>query len=137
MFHGNPSITLVGGLVAPPEVKFTSGGHALATFSVVTVDRRRTETGGWEDVDKTYWNCAAWRRTAENLVDCDLQPGDKVIVVGQVRQEHWENAEGEKRSAYKVTADHVGVGLDYRSVSVKRAERTTTAEAPASEEAPW
>jgi len=137
MFHGNPVITVVGGLVSPPEVKFTANGHALAVFSLVTVDRRRTETGGYEDVDKTYWDCVAWRRTAENLADSDLQPGDKVIVVGQVKQEHWETKEGEKRSKYKVTADHVGVGLDFRSVTVKRTERTTASAAPAPENAPF
>jgi single-strand DNA-binding protein len=139
MYHGNPVVTLAGGLVAPPEVKFTSGGIALATFTVVTTDRKRTEGGAFEDTDKTYWDCTAWRRTAENLAESDLRPGDRVIVLGTIRQENWETKEGEKRSKHKVQADHVGVGLDFRSVSVRRVDRESapSSEATASESAPF
>jgi single-strand DNA-binding protein len=126
VFIGNPVVTIVGGLVATPEVKFTPGGHALAAFTLVSTDRKRMESGAWEDVDKTYWNCVAWRRTAENLAESDLKPGDKVIAIGVVRQENWEDKEGNKRSTMKFTAEHVGVALDYNSVSVKRADRSAT-----------
>ena len=120
MFHGNPVITIIGNLVSDPDVRFTSGGHALASFSVVTNDSKRGADGTYEDVDTSFWNCVAWRRVAENLAESDLHKGDKVILVGTIRQENWETKEGEKRSGYKVTADHIGPALDYRTVAVRR-----------------
>lgn len=131
MFHGNPVITIAGNLVSEPEVKFTSGGHALATFSVVTNDSKRGADGSYEDVDTSFWNCVAWRRTAENLAESGLQKGDKVILIGTIRQENWETKEGEKRHGYKVTADHIGPALDFRTVEIKRPTRSTTAKADA------
>jgi single-strand DNA-binding protein len=131
MFHGNPVITVVGNLVSDPEVKFTQGGHALANFSVVTSDSKRGADGSYEDVNTSFWNCVAWRRTAENLAESDLHKGDKVILIGTIHQESWETKEGEKRSGYKVTADHIGPALDFRTVSVNRPTRSTEAKAGA------
>ncbi|NIP98378.1 MAG: single-stranded DNA-binding protein, partial [Akkermansiaceae bacterium] len=54
-----PSIFVEGNLTDEPELRFTPSGKAMATFTVVSSDRRRNDAGEWEDVDTSFFNCVA------------------------------------------------------------------------------
>lgn len=110
------SITITGNLVADPELKFTSNGKALATFTVVTSKSSKNADGTWESTDTTFWDIKAWGQTAENCADA-LRKGVSVIVVGTAVQESWEDKNtGAKRSKIAITAWNVGVDMKRHTI---------------------
>jgi single-strand DNA-binding protein len=46
-------VTVTGNLPRDPEISYTATGHPRATFTVASTERRRTESGKWEDGDTT------------------------------------------------------------------------------------
>lgn len=126
-------ITLTGRLVADPEIKFGASGMPIANMRVVTSGRRKTDAG-WEDTDTTFWGVTAFRQLAENVAE-SLTKGDQVIVTGKVKSREWQDNDGNKRTSWEVTADHVGPDLSRATAKVQRVQRDKPA-APASDD-PW
>lgn len=126
-------ITLTGRLVTDPEIKFGASGMPIANLRVVTSGRRKTDAG-WEDTDTTFWGVTAFRQLAENVAE-SLTKGDQVIVTGKVKSREWQDNDGNKRTSWEVTADHVGPDLSRATAKVQRAQRDKPA-APANDD-PW
>src|SRR6185312_3324364 len=120
---GDTPITVVGNLVADPELRFTPSGQPVATFRVASTPRLRDNaTGEWKDGDSLFLSCNVWRQAAENVAE-SLQRGMRVIVTGRLRQRNYETKEGEKRTVYEVEVDDVGPSLRNASAKVNRASR--------------
>jgi single-strand DNA-binding protein len=98
-------ITLVGRLVADPELTFVSSGTAKVALRVVTSTRYK-DGDEWKDKDTTFWNVTIWRQAAENVAE-SLTKGDAVVVVGKMKSREYETAQGEKRTAWEVDASAV------------------------------
>jgi single-strand DNA-binding protein len=125
MAAGDTPITVVGNLVADPELRFTPSGQPVATFRVASTPRMRDNaTGEWKDGDSLFLSCNVWRQAAENVAE-SLQRGMRVIVTGRLRQRNYETKEGEKRTVYEVEVDDVGPSLKNASAKVNRASRGT------------
>ncbi len=123
MAMGDTPITVVGNLVADPELRFTPSGQPVATFRVASTPRMRDNaTGEWKDGDSLFLSCNVWRQAAENVAE-SLQRGMRVIVTGRLRQRNYETKEGEKRTVYEVEVDDVGPSLRNASAKVNRASR--------------
>ena len=123
MAAGDTPITVVGNLVADPELRFTPSGQPVATFRVASTPRMRDNaTGEWKDGDSLFLTCNVWRQAAENVAE-SLQRGMRVIVTGRLRQRNYETKEGEKRTVYEVEVDDVGPSLRNASAKVNRASR--------------
>jgi single-strand DNA-binding protein len=124
MAAGDTPITIVGNLVADPELRFTSSGQPVATFRVASTPRvRDAQTNEWKDGDSLFLTCNVWRQAAENVAE-SLQRGMRVIVSGRLRQRQYETKEGEKRTVYEVEVDDVGPSLRNASAKVTRANRS-------------
>ena len=124
MAAGDTPITIVGNLVADPELRFTSSGQPVATFRVASTPRiRDNATNEWKDGDSLFLTCNVWRQAAENVAE-SLQRGMRVIVSGRLRQRSYETKEGEKRTVYEVEVDDVGPSLRNASAKVTRAQRS-------------
>jgi single-strand DNA-binding protein len=123
MAAGDTPITIVGNLVADPELRFTSSGQPVATFRVASTPRiRDAATNEWKDGDSLFLSCNVWRQAAENVAE-SLQRGMRVIVSGRLRQRSYETKEGEKRTVYEVEVDDVGPSLRNASAKVNRVSR--------------
>ncbi len=123
MAMGDTPITVVGNLVADPELRFTPSGQPVATFRVASTPRMRDNaTGEWKDGDSLFLSCNVWRQAAENVAE-SLQRGMRAIVTGRLRQRNYETKEGEKRTVYEVEVDDVGPSLRNASAKVNRASR--------------
>ena len=124
MAAGDTPITIVGNLVADPELRFTSSGQPVATFRVASTPRiRDAATNEWKDGDSLFLSCNVWRQAAENVAE-SLQRGMRVIVSGRLRQRSYETKEGEKRTVYEIEVDDVGPSLRNASAKVNRANRS-------------
>ena len=118
----NPTLHICGNLVAPPEIRFTPNGAAVANFTVVTSDRRKSQAGEWEDDgEPAFWDCSVWRQ-AEKLGELAWPKGHPVVVVGKLKQRSYEARDGGgKRRATDLLVDAVGtdeVALSRRQSSL-------------------
>jgi single-strand DNA-binding protein len=123
MAAGDTPITVVGNLVADPELRFTASGQPVATFRIASTPRiRDNATNEWKDGDSLFLTCNVWRQAAENVAE-SLQRGMRVIVTGRLKQRNYETKEGEKRTVFEVEVDDVGPSLRNASAKVNRASR--------------
>lgn len=117
---GETEITIVGNLTADPELRFTTNGVALASFTIAstprTFDRQANE---WRDGETLFLRCTVWREYAENVAN-SLTKGTRVIARGNLRQRSYETKEGERRTSYEVDVDEIGPALRYATAQVQR-----------------
>jgi single-strand DNA-binding protein len=124
-------VHLVGRLTRDPDLRFTSKGDAVASFTVVTSRRfLNKQTNEWEDADTSFWDCSVFRQTAEHVAE-SLQQGMEVIVHGKIAQREYETREGEKRKTVQVTVDAVGPSLRFQTAKVSKTSRSNGAAPPA------
>lgn len=122
MAQGDTQITVVGNLVADPELKYTNNGAAVANFRVASTPRFFRD-GQWVDGEGLFLTCNVWREAAENVVE-SLSKGMRVIVQGRLRQRSYETREGERRTIFEVEVDEVGPSLRFASAQVTRNQRS-------------
>ena len=106
----NNHITAIGRLTEDAAVRFTAQGSPVANFTIAFNERRKNASGDWEDGQAHFLDVTAWRALAESCAD--LTKGQRVVVVGELKSRHWDTKEGEKRTAWQVEAEEVGVLLD-------------------------
>ncbi|KPM50235.1 single-stranded DNA-binding protein [Frankia sp. R43] len=122
-------ITIAGNLANDPELRFTPNGAAVASFVIACTERRRDpNTGEWSDGATSYHRCTAWRQTAENAA-ASLNKGDRVLVVGTLRQSSWADKQsGETRYGWDVQVDEVAVSVKFHAARSLRPERSGAAD---------
>lgn len=121
---GDTQITVIGNLVADPELRFTSTGQAVVNFRVASTPRYfDKQSNEWKDGEALFLSCNAWRQYAENVSE-SLTKGMRVIVVGRLKQRSWETKEGERRTVLEVEVDEVGPALRSATAKVSRMERS-------------
>lgn len=115
-----PTITLIGNATGDAELRFTPSGAAVANLSMA-VNPRDKQGDQWVDGEPNFYRVAAWRDLAENVAE-SVRRGDRIIVVGRLRQREYEH-NGEKRTSLDVTADHVGLDLRFSTARATKAQR--------------
>ena len=95
-------VTLVGRLVADPELRYTQGGVPVVSLRLA-VDREFKNADGKRDTD--FINCTAWRKVAE-IVQQYTKKGSLILVSGSLQQDNYEK-DGEKRYTVKVVVDTI------------------------------
>jgi single-strand DNA-binding protein len=120
---GDTTITVVGNLTADPELRFTSSGAAVASFTVASTPRTfDRQSGEWKDGEALFMRCSIWRQAAENVAE-SLTRGARVIVSGRLKPPSYDTREGEKRTVIELEVDEVGPSLRYATAKVNRANR--------------
>lgn len=123
MAQGDTPITLVGNLVADPELRYTPSGSAVANFRVASTPRRfDSQSNQWVDGEALFLACNIWRNAAENVAN-SLNKGDRVIVTGRLRQRSFDTREGERRTVFEVQVDEVGPSLKYATCLTEKNPR--------------
>lgn len=123
MAQGDTPITVVGNLVADPELRFIPSGAAVANFRIASTPRTfNRETNQWEDGEALFLTCNCWRQMAENVAE-SLTKGMRVIVNGRLKQRSYQTREGENRTVFEIEVDEVGPSLKYATASVSRTPR--------------
>ncbi len=123
MAAGDTTITVIGNMVADPELRFTPSGAAVASFRIASTPRFfDRQTNDWKDGDSLFLTCNVWRQYAENVAE-SLTKGMRVIVTGRLKQRSYETREGEKRTVFEVEVDDVGPALRNATAKVNRVQR--------------
>ena len=114
-------VTIVGNLTKQPELRFTAGGKAVASFGLA-VSRRYQVNNEWQE-QTSFFNVTAWGQTAENCC-ATLDKGSRAIVTGRLEQREYEGKDG-KRSIVEIVADEIGPSLKWATCQIERTERTS------------
>ena len=120
MAQGDIQMTVVGNMVADPELKYTQSGTPVVSFRVATTPRVFRD-GQWVNGDSTFLTCSLWRDAAENVAE-SLSKGTRVIVQGRLRQRRYESREGQQRTVYELEVDEVGPSLRFARANVVRSQ---------------
>ena len=96
-------VVLVGRMTKDPELRRTSQGDAVASFTLA-VNRNFTSRDGQQQAD--FINCVVWRKPAEN-VERYCSKGSLVGVEGRIQTRSYDNAQGQKVYVVEVVCDSV------------------------------
>ena len=92
------NITISGRLTADPELKVTTSGKNVCSFTVAV--RRDKET-------TDFIPCTAWNKTAENISRYFIK-GSMIEVAGSLQTRNYEAKDKSKRTAFYVLVDKFG-----------------------------
>jgi single-strand DNA-binding protein len=100
--RGVNKVILIGNLGKDPEIRYTTGGQAVANFTIATSDSYTNKDG--EKQENTEWHkIVAWGRLAEICGEY-LTKGRMVYIEGSLRTRSWEDKEGNTRWTTEVVA---------------------------------
>lgn len=99
-------IVIMGRLSADPELRRTSNGTAVASFTIA-VDRDHTQNGQERETD--WIPVVAWRQTGE-FVSKYFTKGRMAVVTGRLQIRTWKDKDGNNRRTAEVVADSVYFG---------------------------
>ena len=95
-------IILIGHMTANPELKQSTSGVSVCSFSIA-VNRRFAKDG---DQKTDFINIVAWRQQAE-FVCRYFKKGSSICVCGSLQTRTWTDNRNNKRYATEVIADEV------------------------------
>ena len=96
------NLTIIGNLTRDPELRTTSSGINVCSFTVAVNRRRKAE--GQPEAD--FFRVTAWRGLAD-ICHQYLSQGSKVSVTGSVAVSTYQASDGSTRASLDVTADEV------------------------------
>ena len=100
-------VILIGNLGKDPEVRYTSGGQAVANLRIAT-SRSWTDKQSGQRKEETEWHdVEVWGKQAEQCGEY-LAKGRQVFVEGRLKTDKWQDkTSGQERSRVKVVAENV------------------------------
>ena len=96
---------LVGNLGRDAEVRYTSGGTAVATLSLATTETWKDNAG--QKQERTEWHrIIVWGKTAEALEQY-LVKGKQILVEGKIQTRKWDDKDGNTRYTTEIKSDRI------------------------------
>ena len=131
---------LIGNLGKDPELRYTPGGKAVATFSLATTERW-TGQDGQKNESTTWHNIVAWGKQAEVIKEY-LAKGRPVYIEGRIVNRSYDDKDGNKRYVSEIVVQNfqfiggrggAGGGADDRDFSQAPSDSTPPAQNGGSE----
>ena len=86
-------------LTKDPEQRYTSDGKSIVTFSVVSNEKyKETETNCFID-------CVVFGTLGEKVVMPYLKKASKIYMQGKLKQDTWQDKDGQKRSKHSISVE--------------------------------
>lgn len=112
-------VILIGRLTADPELKTTTSGISVTSFTVAVDRRFAKET---DEVKADFINVVCWRKSAE-FVARYFSKGKPILVEGSLQTRSYTANDGSKRYVTEVVADNVSF-VESAGASRERQEGT-------------
>ena len=97
-------VILMGNMTADPELKQTTSGISVCSFSIAINRRFAKAEQGQQNVD--FINIVTWRQNAE-FVSRYFKKGNPILICGQLQTRKWTDNQGQPRIATEVVTDEV------------------------------
>lgn len=105
MASGLNKVLLIGRLGKDPEVRYTTTGGSVATFSIATNENWTDKNG--QKQERTEWHrIVAWGKLGE-ICGQYLSKGREAFVEGRLQTREWTDKEGHKRYTTEIVASNV------------------------------
>lgn len=104
-------IVIMGRLTRDPELRRTSNGTSVASFTLA-VERDFAADGQEKETD--FIDCVAWRQIGE-FVSRYFEKGAMAVVSGRLQIRSWNDKDGNTRRAAEVVAEEVYFGESKRN----------------------
>ncbi len=95
-------VMLIGNAGKDADLRYTANGLAQARFSLAVNNRRKAQSGEWED-NTEWFNIVLFGDTAERVSQY-ITKGKPVYVEGRIQTRTWDDQEGQKRTSVEVIA---------------------------------
>ena len=95
-------VMIIGYLGRDPEMRYTSSGKPVTTFSVAT-NRSWSSASGERHEETEWFTVVAWGNLAE-ICKQHLSKGSQVYIEGRLQTRRWEDTEGKKHASVEVVA---------------------------------
>ncbi len=99
---------IIGRLTADPQLRNTTGGQAVATFSVAT-NRSWTNKTGQRQEDTQFHNVVVWGRQAE-IATKFLKKGATIFLEGRIQTRSYDDKQGQKRYTTEIVCERFQFG---------------------------
>lgn len=96
---------IIGNLTRDPELKKTTSGQSVCSFSIAT-NRVYTDASGQKKDQPDYHNIVAWGKLGE-ICGQYLVKGKKVYVDGRMQTRDWDGQDGVKRYRTEIVAENM------------------------------
>jgi single-strand DNA-binding protein len=98
-------VILIGNLGKNPELRYTSSGVAVASFTLATNESWKDPEGNVQE--RTQWhNIVAWRKLAEICGEY-LKKGSKIYLEGKLQYRTYDDKNGVKRYVTEIVLDEM------------------------------
>lgn len=98
-------VILIGNLGKDPELRYTSSGVAVASFTLATNESWKDQDGTMQE--RTQWhNIVAWRKLAEICGEY-LKKGGKIYLEGKLQYRSYDDKNGVKRYVTEIVLDEM------------------------------
>ena len=99
-------VMLIGNLGKDPELRYTTSGVAIATFSLATNESWKDQDGNTQE--RTEWhNIVAWKKLAEICGEW-LKKGKKIYIEGRIQTRSYDDKNtGAKKYITEIVADNM------------------------------
>lgn len=101
---GVNKVILIGRLGRDPELRYTPGGQAVASFSLAT-DRSWTGADGQKNKVTTWHNIVAWGKAAEIIKEY-MSKGREIYIEGRIDNRSYDDKEGNKKYVSEVVVEN-------------------------------
>jgi single-strand DNA-binding protein len=98
------SVLIEGNLVRDAETRTTAKGTQVSNFTIA-VNRFYKQDSGFEK-EVSFFNVEAWAKLAESCGNHGRK-GRGCRVVGRLKQERWNGADGKTQSKVIIVAEHI------------------------------
>jgi single-strand DNA-binding protein len=119
------SILLEGNLVRDPLLRSTPKGTSICTFTLASNRFYRQDSGMEREV--SFFDVETWAKLAEHCYS-QGRKGRGVRVVGRLKQDRWNSADGRSHSRIAIVAEHVEFRPDFRRESPQNNENMDNTE---------
>lgn len=94
---------IIGCMTKDPEVRYTQGGTAVATFTLA-VDRRVAKD---KPKEADFIPCVVWGKMADGVVKNYCHKGKQVAVEGRIQVRSYDAKDGTKRYVTEVVVNEL------------------------------
>lgn len=104
IFSDINKVQIMGNITQDVELKYTSGGTAVASISVAT--NRDYKSGDEWQKETTFHNVVLWAKLAEHA-EKRCNKGTRVLIEGRMQTRSWEDKDGNKKYKTEIVADEM------------------------------
>ena len=97
-----PEARIDGHVTRDPSLKLTKTGKSVCEFSVAV--NQYSKSGGESTV--SYFDIETWEKLAEKCSN-NINKGKRVMVIGNLKQDRWEDDDGKTKSKIKIVGKNV------------------------------